>query len=167
MNDITNIDLIIIKEEAGLSNTYRSDNGKSIAYAQVSIAIVRNPYIGGKLDFAVKPYFEDEYGDCSPVYSYQEDMMYEECRRIIDECRKNKTKVPDDVDIIAREIGQRKMRACKQTNKYVDDALGDASGTHNTGFSKGEWRKLTIKSDIAKELMVEAKEIIKQQKKKK
>lgn len=167
MNDITNIDLIIIKERPGLYITHNSDNGKSVDYAQVSIAIVRNPYIGGKLDFAVKPYFEDEYGDCSPVYSYQEDMMYEECRRIIDECRKNETKVPNDVDIIAREIGQKKINACNQANKYVDDAFADASGTNNTGFSKGEWRKFVIKSDIAKELMVEAKEIIKQQKKKK
>ena len=167
MNNITNLDLIIIKEKPGLINTYKSDNGKSVDYAQVSIAIVRNPYISGKLDFAIKPYFEDEYGDCSPVFSYQEDMMYEECRRIIDECRKNETKVPNDVDIIAREIGQRKMRACNQANKYIDDALGDASGTHNAGFSKGKWRKIIIKSDIAKKLMVEAKEIIKQQKKKK
>ena len=167
MNDITNIDLIIIKERPGLYNTYKSDNGKSIDYALTSIAIVRNPYIGGKLDFAVKPYFEDEYGDCSPVFSYQEDMMYEECRRIIDECRKNETKVPNDVDIIAREIGQRKMRACEQANKYIDDAFADASGTHNAGFSKGKWRNIVIKSDIAKKLMVEAKEIIRQQKKKK
>ena len=167
MNNITNLDLIIIKEKAGLINTYKSDNGKSVDYARTSIAIVRNPYIGGKLDFAVKPYFEDEYGDYSPVFSYQEDIMYEECRRIIDECRKNETKVPDDVDIIAREIGQRKMRAREQANKYIDDTFGDASGTHNTGFSKSKWRKLVIKSDIAKKLMVEAKEIIKQQKKKK
>ena len=53
-----------------------------------------------------------------PVFSYQEDIMYEECRRIIDECKKNGTKVPDDVDSFSREIGQRKIKACEGANKY-------------------------------------------------
>ena len=167
MNDITNLDLIIIKETAGLFNTYKSDNGKSVDYGRTSIAIVRNPYIGGELDFAIKPYIEDEYGDYFPVYSYQEDLMYEECRRIVGECKRIGTKVPDDVDSFARGIGQRKMRAGEQANKCVDDALDHLSGTHKTGFSKSKWRELVIKSTFAQKLMADAKEIIKQQKKKK
>ena len=163
MNDIRGLELIIIKEKAGLYNTYRSDNGKQIDYATTSIAIVRNPYKGGKLDFAVMPYYDDEYGDATPVYTYQEDLQYQECRRIINECRDKGVPVPADVDAFAREMGQRKMKACETANADIAKAFGDPEGTHNAGFSKAKWRDIVTTSDIAKKLMEEAKSSLKKQ----
>ena len=161
MNDIRKIDLIIVKEIAGLQTLYKADNGKVVTYATTSIAIIRNPYKSGKLDFAVKPYYDDEYGDSVALYSYQEDIQYQECRRIINECKSNGKRIPDDVDAFAREIGKIKLQACDAANAYIANALGEPDGDFKTGFSKQKWRDLVTSSDIAKELMAEAKASLK------
>ena len=163
MNDIRNTELIIVKELAGVENSYKGNNGKVVTYATTSIAVVRNPYKGGKLDFAVMPYYDDEYGDSMPLYTYQEDLQYQECRRIINDCRAKGKPVPADVDAFAREMGKRKMQACDAANAHVANALGDPNENCSTGFSKGKWRDIVITSDIAKELMTEAKNSLKKQ----
>ena len=157
MKDIRDTELTIVKELVGLQNTYRADDGRVVTYATTSIAVVKNPYKGGKLDFAVIPYYDDEYGDSTPLYTYQEDLQYQECRRIINDCRAKGKPVPADVDAFAREIGQRKMRACDEANALVANTLGDINGEYRTGFSKGKWRDLIVSTDFAKELYVEAK----------
>ena len=161
MNDITNIDLIIIKEKAGLYNTYKSDNGKSIDYALTSIAIVRNPYIGGKLDFAVKPYFKDENGEFVPVYSYQEDIQYQEYRKIISECKRRGITIHYAVEDFVKEMAQKKCKACEWADLVINNASEGSNKIVIANFSKQSWRDTVTASTCAKKLMAEAAESLK------
>ena len=104
--DIRNLELTIIKELTDLSNSYTFDNGKIVNYAQLSIAIIKNPFKNGKLDFAVMPYFKDENGNYVPVYSYQEDIQYQEYRKIISECKRRGITIHYAVEDFVKEMAQ-------------------------------------------------------------
>ena len=54
MKDIRNLELPIVNEITELKNTF-----SDIEYAITSVAIIKNPYKNGKLDFAVKPFIRD------------------------------------------------------------------------------------------------------------
>ena len=159
--DIRGLELTIIKERQGLYNTYPSDNGKSIDYALTSIAIVRNPYKNGKLDFAVKPYFKNDSGKFVPVYTYQEDIQYQECRRIINECKRNCGYIPSEVDAFVKEMVQKKCEAGEWAKHVLNNALEETQHVDIANFSKQVWRDMITASDIAKELMAEAVESLK------
>ena len=159
--DIRDLELTIIKERPGLYVTYEFDNGKSIDYALTSIAIVRNPYIGGKLDFAVKPYFKNDSGKFVPVYSYQEDIQYQECRRIINECKRNCGYVPFEVDAFVKEMAQKKCKACEWANLVINNASEGSYKIVIASFSKQSWRDSITASTCAKKLMAEAVEELK------
>ena len=160
--DIRDLELTIIKERPGLYNTYKSDNGKSIDYARVSIAIVRNPYKNGKLDFAVMPYFKNDSGEFVPVYTYQEDIQYQEYRKIINECKRRGITIHYAIDAFVKEMVQKKCEACEWANNLFINALSEGFvNKPETHFSKQVWRDTMTASDIAKELMVEAVESLK------
>lgn len=159
--DIKDLELTIIKEKPGLYNTYNFYNGKTIDYSLTSIAIVRNPYKNGKLDFAVKPYFKNDSGKFVPVYSYQEDIQYQEYRRIINECKRNCNYIPSEVDAFVKEMVQKKCEASKWANLVLSNALEETQQVVNAHFSKQAWRDIITASDIAKQLMAEAVESLK------
>lgn len=161
IKDIRDLELTIIKERPGLYNTYKLDNGKSIDYAPTSIAIVRNPYKNGKLDFAVKPYFKNDSGEFVPVYTYQEDIQYQEYRKIISECKMYGETIHYAVEDFVKEMTQKKCKACEWADLVINNALEGSDKIVNTNFSKQIWRDSITASDISKELMAEAVESLK------
>lgn len=160
--DIRDLELTIIKERPVLYSAYKSDNGKSIKYSKVSVAIIKNPYKNGKLDFAVMPYFKNDSGEFVPVYTYQEDIQYQEYRRLIKEWKRYGKYIPPEVEDFVKEIAQRKCKACEWANNLVTNALSDGFvNKQEIHFSKQVWRDTMTASDIAKGLMAEAVESLK------
>ena len=161
IKDIRNLELTIIKELTDLSYSYTFDNGKIVDFAQLSIAIIKNPFKNGKLDFAVMPYFKDENGEFVPVYSYQEDIQYQAYRKIINECKMHGETIHYAVEDFVKEMTQKKCKACEWANLVINALSEGFVNKQETHFSKQVWRDIMTASDIAKELMAEAVESLK------
>lgn len=161
IKDIRNLELTIIKELTDLSHSYMFDNGKIVNYAQSSIAIIKNPFKNGKLDFAVMPYFKDENGNYVPAYSYQEDIQYQAYRKIINECKMHGETIHYAVEDFVKEMAQKKCKACEWADLVINNASEGSDKIVIANFSKQIWRDAVTANTIAKKLMAEAVESLK------
>lgn len=158
--DIRDLELTIIKEKT-MTVQFHFENGKTIKFSQVSIAIIKNPFKNGKLDFAVMPYFKNDSGEFVPVYTYQEDIQYQEYRKIISECKRRGITIHYAVEDFVKEMAQRKCKACEWANLVINNTLEETQKVDNTLFPKQVWRDTVTTDNASKKLMAEAVEELK------
>lgn len=155
MQDITKENIVASSSQKRLDVIYNS-NGKSVKYAKVSLAVVNNPYTG-KPEVAAKPYVKNAFGELVPLYSFEEDIQYQECMRIAADCTFKGEKIPKDVDDFVRNMMTRKEMARNQADTYVSEQLGIGRDSVSTAYTRSEWREDVVNSPEAQQMLAEYK----------
>ena len=147
----------ILVKDATLLNlgvTY-VDNGVSIKYGKTSVGIVKNPYTG-EYELAVKPFYKNMLGEWVEVYSFEDDIQYRECMKIMSECELSKKEVPEDVINFAKDLIAKKDYARQQANSFVESQtnLKDVE----TGYTMNIWRENILSNPLTVKKLKDCKE---------
>lgn len=131
-----------------------TDEGVNVKYGKASVGIVKSPYTG-EYELAVKPYYKNMLGDWVEVYSFEDDIQYRECMRIMSECEFAKKPIPEDVINFARDILTKKDFARQQANAFVESQSG-LKGVE-TGYTMNSWREDLVSSPDAVKMLEDYK----------
>ncbi len=132
-----------------------TDKGKDVKYGRASVGIVKSPYTG-EFELAVKPYYKNRYGEWVQLYSFEDDLQYNECMRIISDCEFSGKPIPTDVEAFVKEMIGKKNYARKQANATVESATGERN--IETGYAMNKWRDDLVSSADAQKLLEDYKE---------
>jgi|GEM_PF-3164716 len=136
-----------------LGVTY-TEGGANVKYGKASVGIVKSPYTG-EYELAVKPYYKNTFGEWVELYSFEEDIQYKECMRIISECQFSKKPIPSDVESFVQGMISKKDFARQQANEFVESQSGLTDV--ETGYTMNKWRDDLISSPAATKLLTEYK----------
>ena len=132
-----------------------TDKGKDIKYGRASVGIVKSPY-SGEYELAVKPYYKNRYGEWVQLYSFEDDIQYNECMKVISDCEFSGKPIPADVENFVKEMIAKKSYARKQANATVEASLGEKG--IETGYAMNKWRDDLVASADAQKLLEDYKQ---------
>lgn len=151
MKDITKTKLEVYISKT-LDATFKYE-GKSVNYAKVEFGVVKNPFTD-KIEVAIKPLVKNSNREWVALYSYEEDLQYQYCMQVANNCMENNTPVPSDIDEFVRPMMQKKEFARKQADEHVRMYLSMADDL-SVGFTRSQWREAVVNSAQAKALLAE------------
>ena len=131
------------------------DNGVNIKYAKCSVGIVKNPYTG-QYELAVKPYYKNMFGEWVEVYSFEDDIQYRECMKIMSECEFSKKEIPEDVISFSKDILTKKDYARQQANIFVESQTNLKNV--ETGYTTNYWREDIVLNPMTIKMLKDYKE---------
>ncbi len=127
-----------------------AERGIDVKYGKASVGIVKSPF-SGEYELAVKPYYKNRYGDWVELYSFEDDIQYSECMRIISDCEFSGKPVPKDVEAFVQTMIGKKNYARQQANNYVQEQSG--AKDIETGYAMNKWRDDLISSPDAQKML--------------
>ena len=127
-----------------------TEKGANVKYGKTSVGIVKSPY-SGEYELAVKPYYRNKFGDWVELYSFEDDIQYAECMKIISDCEFSGKQVPKDVETFVQSMIAKKNYARKQANATVEEETG-IKGVE-TGYSLNKWRDDVIATPEAQKML--------------
>ena len=144
----------MLSNEVWIGNISYNYHGQSVRYAKIALAVVHNPY-KGQPDIAVMPYITNDHGEIVPLYSFEDDIQYQEYMHKATQCRLNNQPIPDDIDTYVRNMMKLKEMARKQADAYVKSKLSGPCDDASTEYTRNEWREDVVNSKEAQEILKE------------
>ena len=163
MEDTKKKEVVLLTEPKRLNVSYNYKE-QSITYTKTAIAVVNNPYTG-QIEVAVQPYYTNDFGELVPLYSFEEDIQYQECLKIATKLMAEGKPILDDVDKYGRKMMKLKEMARKQADAYIREQLSTTADDISSGYTRNIWREDVVSSKEAQEMLEEYKKQSKAKKK--